>query len=192
MISEDSSSFTGEGLFSSKYNRWEKIQTVESFIKSVNKNDIYNCGVFNVSVGSRIKDESYAALKDKKWVIRFASTEYDVEYPSITPVHFSYGTLISDATILRLKFKYNGKVYNLGALDNMQTGSFEPINENTWSITSNSKINWKLILIMFLIILAIILLGPILPFIIKAVFMVIALPFKAIKTLIISIKKTRK
>lgn len=189
-------SYNGGGLFSLTY-KWNSIQKIDDFCSSVNvSKNVYSGALFNATVANTITKEGKEALKGKQWVLRFYSSSYNYyynPYSSLGETHrkIEY-TIVSDVSILRLKFMCDGKVYNLGVLDNMQTGSLNPINRTVFGINFKYKINWKMILICILIILAIIILSPILPYVIKTVFMVIALPFRAIKTLIISIKKTRK
>ena len=78
-------------------------------------------------------------------------------------------------TILRLKFETNGVVYNLGVVDNKQTGSPAP---------TNKQEDWlKKLLTIILIVLLIILLFPILPSILSFAWSVICFPFKLIKSI---------
>lgn len=84
---------------------WDLIQSVEKFKESVH-----------------LTNEGIKDLDDKQWVLRFAATEYSAvdifaEGVSLTAM----GSLISDVTILRLKFETDGKVYNLGVVDNKQS-----------------------------------------------------------------------
>ena len=37
--------------------------------------------------------------------------------------------MVGDVTILSLKFEHLGKTFNLGVIDNKQTGSGKPVNE---------------------------------------------------------------
>ena len=79
----------------------------------------------------------------------------------------SFSTLVGDVTILRLKFETNGKVYNLGVIDNKQTGSDKPVN-NEW-ISAELSDNFKLILSIILLVLAILLLMPVFRLIFKGI-----------------------
>ena len=40
------------------------------------------------------------------------------------------GTYVSDVTLLRLEFDYDGEVYNLGVVSNTQSGSNKPSNKD--------------------------------------------------------------
>ena len=101
----------GDGLLGKKYT-WERIESVETFIK--NEGEDLNL------VGHSLSD-----LKDKQWILRFTETDY-YTHMSSTGYTRSEGTDISDVTILRLKFIMDGETYNLGVVDNKQTGSDKP------------------------------------------------------------------
>ncbi len=51
---------------------------------------------------------------------------------------------------------------------------------------------WKIIVGILLLILLVILLWPVMPYIVKAIIWVLALPVKAVKTMIDSVKKRRE
>lgn len=101
---------TGDGLFGVKY-LWERIERVSDFLKN-EQNDF--------------TDEAKAALKDKQWVLRF------VDLPFVLTPHIGgsteTGTKVTDETILRLEFETNGERFNLGVVDNKQTGGNNPSN----------------------------------------------------------------
>lgn len=84
---------------------WKKIQSIESF-KSTEK----------------LTDSALEKLKDKQWVLRFATTDIKRVYLGAL-MGYSYNfSEVSNVTILRLKYLSNGKTYNLGVIDNKQTG----------------------------------------------------------------------
>ncbi len=93
-----------------KPHKWSRIETVDEFIKS---EDLTSSTINNIS--------------EMKWVLRFAETEYK-SAPSVTGVTYNYYTKVSDVSILRLKFETDGITYNLGVIDNKQTGSDNPGN----------------------------------------------------------------
>ena len=75
------------------------------------------------------------------------------------------GTRISDVTILRLKFESDGKVYNLGVVDNIQHNENKPPVEGNIFDDLKDKVNdmdWKDILIFILVVIALIVLAPVL------------------------------
>ena len=81
--------------------------------------------------------------------------------------------------ILRLKFETDGVTYNLGVIDNKQTGSGEPINEEEVIIDPSD--GCKSFLSILLILVLLILLAPILPYVIRGILWLFSLPFKGIK-----------
>lgn len=155
----------GGGLFAGTYT-WDRIETVEEFIsENEGWQNVYSGAIIDINVGSEITEEGKAALKGKKWVLRFAETGYSLNsgYGSVT----SFSTLVGDVTILRLKFETNGEVYNLGVIDNKQTGSDKPVN-NEW-ISAELSDNFKLILSIILLVLALLLLLPLFRLIFKGI-----------------------
>lgn len=95
---------------------FDRIQSVAAFI-----NDAQN------HLSSEMKD----ILQDKQWVLRFYETKY-VEHTNVSHVITTIeSTDISEVTILRLHFKSNGIVYNLGAVSDKITEGKTPDNENS-------------------------------------------------------------
>ncbi len=114
---------------------WDGIQTIDEFLSSVNVENVYKSGLFNVSVQTQVTDEAIDDLKDMQWVLSFDATDYSFEM-GVTGGggKFRY-TIISNVSILRLKFEYDGIVYNLGVVDNKQTSSDIPINDTIVTYT---------------------------------------------------------
>lgn len=165
----------GGGWFAGTY-KWDRIQTVEDFIATEDREQIYHGAILDVKTSSKLTDEGLAELKGKKWVLRFAETDYYLQGSNGTTVCMY--TLVGDVTILRLKFETDGITYNLGVIDNKQTGSKDPINETEVEVELNSR--GKTILYLIMLILLIVLLAPILPYILQGLLWIISLPFKAI------------
>lgn len=140
------------GLFGKKY-VWNRIQTTSEFVDGNN-------------LASDVKTE----LSNKDWVLRFAETDYDKTGQYIhTVFHYTeFFTAVSDVTILRLKFQTNGTIYNLGVVDNKQSGDLTPDN-----VTPKKMPLWLIILIIIGVILLLPILMPVLSVIFKAVFYVI-------------------
>lgn len=188
-----------DGWFSKKY-EWERIQSVSEFIS---KEDL--------------KDETKANLEGKQWVLRFVETEITMvvgDYSTVT-----FWTDISQVTVLRLKFITDGKVYNLGAVSDKVTGDSKPGNNNTnefasmleWLSRLTNIPEWALILIAVVIVLMILMpilsvfcpvLGQVLvwvfkiigkgfAYLVKGVWLMIRLPFKAIGMLFQKIKDSK-
>ena len=179
---------TGDGWFAGTY-KWDRIQTIDDFIKGENRENIYHGAVLDVKTSSKLTDEALTELKGKKWVLRFAETNYSLSGYASTGSTFESYTLVGDVTILRLKFETDGITYNLGVIDNKQSGSTEPSNETEIDVSLND--NGKTILYLLLLILLIVLCAPILPYILQGIVWIITLPFKGIAALNKSIKRRR-
>ena len=70
-------------------------------------------------------------------------------------------------------------MYNLGVIDNKQSGSTNPTNVTNVEIGLNDKTKGLLYILLLVIILA--LLSPVLPYVVKAVVWVAALPVNMVK-----------
>lgn len=101
----------------------------------------------------------------------------------------NFSTIVGDVTILRLKFETDGITYNLGVIDNKQSGSKDPSNETDIDISLNKR--GKNLLFLLLLILLLIILAPILPYVLQAVVWIISLPFKGISAAVKSTKRRR-
>ena len=155
----------GGGLFAGTYT-WDRIETVDEFIsENEGWQNVYSGAIIDVNVANQITEEGKAALIGKKWVLRFAETKYSITSGMGTTS--SSSTLVGDVTILRLKFETDGKVYNLGVIDNKQTGSDKPVNEET--VTLTIKEDFKRILSIILLVLIILLLLPVIRLIFKGI-----------------------
>ena len=187
LTSEQHVDHTGDGWFAGTYS-WDRIETVEQFLEeNEGWQNVYSGAVIDVNVGNEITEEGKAALEGKQWVLRFAETSYSLSggYGSAS----SFSTLVGDVMILRLKFETDGVTYNLGVIDNKQTGSRDPINDEYYEVELSETGKW--ILAIIALILLLLLLWPVLPYIIKAVVWVITLPFKAIKAIVNAVKKKK-
>ena len=185
---QDGITYNGGGLFAGTYT-WDRIETVEQFIaENETFQDVYSGAIFDVSVANTITDEGIAALKGKKWVLRFAETSYSLGGGMGSS--YSFSTIVGDVTILRLKFETDGVVYNLGTIDNKQSGSRDPINEEHIDVGLSDM--GKLILAIIALIVLLVIVGPILPYIIKAVVWVLMIPFRLIEAIVNAVKKRDK
>ena len=176
--------YTGDGLFAGTY-KWDRIQTVEDFIANENKDNIYHGAVFDVKYSSKLDDAAMSELKGKKWVLRFVETNYTKDPRSgmgAATYYHSDSTIVGDVTILRLKFETDGITYNLGTIDNKQSGSDDPVNDTDISIKLPDGLEriFTLIFGALLLIVLLVVLMPILPTIISAIIKIILLPFKLI------------
>ena len=177
---------TGGGLFAGTY-KWDRIQTVENFIATEDREQIFSGAIIDVKISSKLTDAALAELQGKKWVLRFAETDYSMW--SGQGAYGTFSTIVGDVTILRLKFETDGITYNLGVIDNKQSGSTEPSNETDIDISLNKR--GKMILYLLMLILLIILLAPILPYVLQAIVWIISLPFKGISAAVKSTKRRR-
>ena len=161
---EDTGENDGDKLFGKKYT-WNRIERVSNFIS--NESEDLNLSSANLS-----------DLQGKQWILRFVDTEY-VSSPLAN--NYVSWTEISEVTILRLKFETDGIVYNLGVVDNKQTGSKDPFAEADTALDDvledMSKIFSAILLILGLI-LASMVLTPIFTFIFDFVLYIISVLFK--------------
>lgn len=116
---------SADGLFGKKYS-WNRIESISNFIKNED-----------------IKDDIKKNLYDKKWVLRFLETDFEqytchhyTTFPAMAWVGTTTnGSLVSEVSILRLKFENEGIVYNLGVVDNKLSTPPIPDNKNTFETT---------------------------------------------------------
>lgn len=128
----------GDGPFGKRYS-WNRIESAKGFVA---KEDL--------------TDEAKKQLSGKQWVLRFTETEFRYNHNVATGIgnFLNEYTEISEVTILRLKFETAGKTYNLGVVDNKQTGNkiankqFNPFDKSNWWI-------WLIIAVVAVIILII-------------------------------------
>jgi hypothetical protein len=177
---------TGDGLFAGTYS-WDRIETVEQFIAENDlTQNVYEGSVLDVTLGNKITDSGKTALSGKKWLLRFAETSYSVVSGMSSTTEFS--TLVGDVTILRLKFETDGITYNLGVIDNKQTGSDTPINkeETSFSLSASAK-RWLGVIGLIVLLIVLIIFAPILfrlvAAILKVIVWIISAPFKLIRKL---------
>ena len=102
--------------------------------------------------------------------------------------------MVGNVTILRLKFETDGITYNLGTIDNKQSGSDDPVNDTDISIKLPDGLEriFTLIFGALLLIVLLVVLMPILPTIISLAIKIVLLPFRAIASLFKAIFHKRK
>lgn len=174
-------------IFTKKY-IWKRVQSVESFI-----NEVESDKNLNVSFTPSAKEN----VSNKQWVLRFFESEYKNKPTYVGPLltkRVESGTDVEQVTILRLKFETNGTVYNLGVVDNKQTGDNEPGNivENNYQkmweqvievfnkVINFFKHNWQYFVYGILALIALIILAPFMPMILTGIGKFIATIFKGI------------
>ena len=179
---------TGDGFFAGTY-KWDRIQTVDDFINAENREDVYHGAVLDVKVSSKLTDEALNELKSKKWVLRFVETAYSLSGGANGSTS-TKSTLIGNVTILRLKFETDGITYNLGVIDNKQTGSTEPSNSTDIKVEPNATGKGILYLILFVLLL--VMLAPLLPYVLNAIIFIVSLPLKLISEIAKLIKSSKE
>ena len=109
---------TNDPLFGKEYS-WDRIETINDFKSNLDEYDI------------ELTDDVETSLNGKEWVLRFLETDYNVEaLGGLGANRAEYWTKVSNVSILRLKFETAGEIYDLGVIDNKQTGKETPDNEN--------------------------------------------------------------
>lgn len=108
ILQSDNSSSVVVGLFFEKYER-SRIVKASDFILQEDLNQ-----------------EVKQNIADKQWVFRF----YETEYATLGGVAggVTSSKAVSSVSVLRLRFKSNGEIYNLGVVDGKGTGSGNPDN----------------------------------------------------------------
>lgn len=193
VVQNDGSGYKGEKHV------WNRIETVETF-----------------KANNDLNDNAIKQLENKQWVLRYYESARTGKATNggawiVSPI---LGALVSelviederttDVTILRLEFETDGKTYDLGVVDNKQTGhsgANKPLdtvfNLFEWLEKVTGVPQWVWILIAVLIPLAILLpvlahlfpvVGQILIGIVKGVWWLVCLPFKGIAALVRKIK----
>ncbi len=183
---------TGGGFFAGTY-KWDRIQSVDDFIKTEDRTTVYYGAVLNSKVSSKLTDEALNELKDKKWVLRFTETSYNKSPRSgmgAATYYHAGTTMVGNVTILRLKFETDGITYNLGVIDNKQTGSTEPSNSTDIKVEPNATGKGILYLILFVLLLVI--LAPLLPYVLNVIIFIVSLPIKLVSEIIKLIKSSKE
>ena len=97
---------------------WYDIQSTEDFIKD------------NTNANYELTTEGASNIEGTQWVLNFHNAEYSAKGQVAlwdNHIHFK-GQTVQNVMILRLMFETNGITYNLGVVDNKQTGSDKPVN----------------------------------------------------------------
>lgn len=171
--------FSGNGLGADTF-KWDRIQTVEEFLASVESENIYSDALVNVRYGTVLSSSAKKAIEKQEWVLNFYESAYNLS-ESHMGWYSDSGTLVGNVSILRLKFETDGFIYNLGVIDNKQSGSDKPVNQSYLDIELTDTFKWILIAVVIIVLLF--LLGPLLPYIAKFILAVISFPFKALKSI---------
>ncbi len=124
-----------QGDFLSHKYTWKEIMSREDFVNNV-------CTASSAFFDAKLTEKGSEEINDKQWVLVLCST-------TITQISRSTGvgnyesrytrSCLTDETILRLEGKTQGEVFNLGVVDNYQTGDGVPDNEEKYAV------NWDYI-----------------------------------------------
>ena len=162
----DEVSNDADGLFGKKYT-WNRIEKVSDFIANEGED-------LNLTTGN-LED-----LENMDWILRFAETDFT---STVGMYVTNTGTLVSEVTILRLKFQTDGVTYNLGVVDNKQTGSKDPFaGADTYlDDLEESAPNWAILIAGLALCLLFPILYPLVSAIVEFLIWLITAPIKVIK-----------
>ncbi len=193
----------GDGWGAGTYT-WKRIETVDEFIvENTGYQNVYSGAIFDVNIGNRIDSDAEKELKKNKWVLRFCETELK-QYSDLGTGTYTSGTIIGDVSLLRLKFETDGLTYNLGVIDNKQSGSDKPINDentffdpaewlqNLWDKMKEIFDKYKWIVYVVIAIVILMFISPFIPMLIKATLWIVCLPFRLIGAIFGLFKKKNK
>ena len=144
-----------------------------------------------------------SSSKNTAWVLRYYESDYQFHTSgdSSTGTSGLYSVNVTETSILRLKFITDGKVYNLGVIDNIQDDNDEPGGTAQPDLTDKEYEKWKLWVEIILCLLALSALVSILnafspifklvldvikkcfKWVINGVVLVISIPFKILSSL---------
>lgn len=150
---------------------WSRIQSADEFIQGEDFSKVHRGKLFNQRVDYVFNQEDKENIANKDWVLRFYESWYQ---SSNFPYKFESSTIVSDVSILRLKFESDGAVYNLGVVDNKQTGDGVPDNSYITTITASTLL--KIIIALVALLIISIILGSL-----KTIIEILLLPFSIFK-----------
>lgn len=184
LTKNDEFTTSGRGWLSEDY-KYKTIFSSNAFLSSnfYNINDMFDVASFNSTFSNEkaLSTESKNAIKNTSYVLVFCQTNYDFksivseDTTSITEKKY----IVSNVSLLRLKFETKGITYNLGVLDNFQSGDIIP--DGFYENNKIESLLYIILFIIFIVFLALILsfLTPVLSFIwslIKFVFKILLFP----------------
>lgn len=166
-------------IFAHKYS-FDRIQTAADLIaEHGDMNLVYDGALVDVSAGTQLSQSLLQSLQTKQWVLRFLETSVRVSNGQAEGTVYRDYTMVSDVILLRMQFETNGKVYNLGVVDNKQTGDINPAGESNVVVQISDEFN-RFLLILCLIV-GVLVLCVLLPYILKFIgfiLKVITAPFR--------------
>lgn len=198
LMCDQSVDHTDSFIYGSSFS-FNRIQSVTNFLSSEETSNVYKCGVFETTEKRTLTDDVKAELEDKSWVLRFLETNR-TNKTTLGGTEYS-STLVGDVTILRLKFVTDGITYNLGVVDNKQTGGTDPVNVIRRLLGLNPVVTWLLLAVILFVVLIVLI--PFLPtilsflfklivWIVKAVVWLVSLPVRGVVALVRVIKERKE
>ena len=145
---QEVSTFYGD-TFVKKEASWDRIQTTDEFLSRDYEGDlIYAFPGFGDSTDVTFDDAGIEALHKTDWVLSFVETTYTEKtgYEYMNTTYYRVG----DVSLLRLRFISDGQIFDLGVVDNKQSGSKSP------TVTVESEEWWQKIMIVLLIIVVVV------------------------------------
>ena len=191
-------SFYKETYLPYKEERWEEIVDSGEIKRTISKDELFesNNSIFMPDYeykriqtvdelllveGAYMDSNAQDNLKGKEWVLRFYESGYGTVHNSTTAYESwrTESTNVTEVVLLRMKFKYDGDVYNLGVVDNVQSGDNNP----DWE----SEPEWlekimSILAIIVIVLVALVVFGPL-----KALFDVLVSGLKFIISLMLGI-----
>ena len=182
--------FSKDNWFGDDY-EYNRIQSIDEFLDKETE---------------EFTQETKAALSDKQWVLRFYESPYShrVEFTTSSDSYIQNSKTtvfyheVSYVSILRLKYEYQGDIYDLGVVDNVSSGDANPDNKD-WDKSDNDD-DWLLTLLAYLILgVALVFVCTIFPpvvkvleIVFKALWWVVCLPIKLLRLLFKGAGKLKK
>ncbi len=185
-VSCSNSNFWG-AIFGENTYSWNEIQTVSEFFDENNDlTNVYSCCLFNSTLVSNLTESGKADIEEMSWILRFAVTDYSEHTVYLSGIPGMVGggphpateyeySAVGDVSILRLKFRTDGVVYNLGVIDNKQTG--DGIADNVETLTFEIS-DWLKLILFVLIFIVILFVFPIIKPIISFIVSILKTVFK--------------
>lgn len=156
---------------------WKSIYTAQEFMAT-----------------TTLTGEAKTQVENNQFVLVFLATKCSVqELSDLFQGHYQKvtGTKVSDVAILRLMFETDGITYNLGVVMDKQEG--DEIAGNRPDPAEIGLPLWvKILIAVIALILLLVIFGPILPYIAKAIVWVIMLPFKGIAAIVKAVKEKKE
>lgn len=127
-----------EDIFTRKGAEYNRIMRVDDFLNEFN--------------GGNIDDDTKNLLDGYTWIFQVCQTDYYAEGIGndllwlLVPFYGFYkfyegtstvnGTFLESVSLVRMKYSYDGKIYNVGVVSNTVTGPKDPVNVSRWSFSA--------------------------------------------------------